>query len=592
MECADAMTSMVAIAETPGELAILDELVSSSRRLLAARFGIALLVGADGTPTALSHQGMTTTQVAAMPHLPRPVGLVGAVLAGEVLRLRRMSDHPASVGFPVGHVAMGALLATPITVAGVVLGALYLTRAPHEEPFTEADEAAVGALARMTGLVVVARRRMSGDREVLDGLSTMGLGLDEGLETLAGRSGTIDSLVDAAREVLGVDVAFVSHLSGGQQTFTHVSSRAGGPPVDPGLCIPSEEGYCTAMLRGDLPSAVPDTAAHPRTATMPATSAFGVGSYNGVPIVLGDGTVHGTLCTLDRTATTDADSAARTETLRVLARLVALQIDRQSARRRRRDADRVLLEPLIDGSRRTTVLQPIVHLTTGEPVGFEALSRFTDVHGGRLRPDLVFAEAARLGVGVELEQAALASALRLLPRIPEQHYLSVNVSPAALASPATHDLLAAAPADRLLLEITEHDEVLDYPALARLTEHLRGRGIRLAVDDAGSGYASLQHITQLHPDVIKLDIAFVRDVDTDRSRRAISRALIAYAAETGASLVAEGIETPAERAQLLALGAALGQGFLLGRPRPVGSLLPPPVPAPRSAPTVLEPTRA
>lgn len=574
MDCVDAMTSMVAIAEVPGELAILDELVASSRRLLSARFGIALLVGADGTPTALSHQGMTTGQVGAMPHLPRPVGLVGVVLAGEVLRLDRMSDHPASIGFPVGHVAMGALLATPITVAGTVLGALYLTRTPDEAPFSSEDETAVRALARMTGLVVATRRRMSGDRDVLDGLSTMGLGLDESTRDTASPTGSIDQLVESARTVLGVDVAFVSRLEGGQQTFTHVSARPGGPPLAQGLCIPAEDGYCTAMLRGDLPSSVPDTAGHPVTAAMTVTAALGVGSYNGVPIVLADGSVHGTLCTLDGSATTEVDSADRTESLRVLARLVALQVDRDRARRQRRDADRVLLEPMIDGSRRTTALQPIVSLATGQPVGYEALSRFTDIHGGPLRPDLVFAEATRLELGVRLEQAALASALEFLPRIREPQYLSVNLSPAALADPATHDLLGTVPAHRLLVEITEHDAVLDYPALARLTEHLRERGIRLAVDDAGSGYASLQHITQLHPDVIKLDIAFVRHVDTDLNRRAIARALIAYAAETGASLVAEGIETVGERDQLVDLGAPLGQGYLLGRPQRADDLFP------------------
>jgi EAL domain-containing protein (putative c-di-GMP-specific phosphodiesterase class I) len=135
---------------------------------------------------------------------------------------------------------------------------------------------------------------------------------------------------------------------------------------------------------------------------------------------------------------------------------------------------------------------------------------------------------------------------------------------------------------RLLVEITEHDAVLDYPTLARLIAPQRARGMRIAVDDAGSGYASLAHITQLDPDVIKLDIALVRDIDTDRNRRAIARSLIAYATETGATLVAEGIETPAERNQLITLRAPLGQGYLLGRPQPVDDLLPHPRPASRA----------
>ncbi|SDP61797.1 EAL domain, c-di-GMP-specific phosphodiesterase class I (or its enzymatically inactive variant) [Klenkia soli] len=575
----DALRSMVAIAEVPGEPGILDELVSTARRLLSAPFGIALLVSADGTPTALSHQGMTEEQVGAMPHLPRPVGLVGVVLAGTVLRLTRMADHPASVGFPVGHVAMGALLAAPITVDDTVLGALYLTRSPDERAFSAEEEAEVLALARMAGLVVAVRRRMIGRRDALDGLVTMGLGLTETAERgPLGTAASIDQLVDAARAALGVDVAFLSHLDDARQTVSHVSARPGTTGLSPGMLVPTAASYCAAVLRGDLPSSIPDVAAHPVASAIPVSPTLRAGSYNGVPVTLEDGSVHGTLCALDGAGTTVADSASRTETLQVLARLVAGRIDHHRAERRRSDGDRAVLAPLLDGSRRTTVLQPIVALATGHPVGYEALSRFTDVHGGALRPDLVFAEATRLQLGPQLEQAALASALQLLPRIPDTCYLSVNVSPRALADPATHDLLTSVPGDRLLLEITEHEAVPDYRSLARLTGHLRHRGIRIAVDDAGSGYASLQHVTELSPDVIKLDIAFVRHVDTDRNRRAIARALIAYAGETGATLVAEGIETPAERDQLLALGAPLGQGYLLGRPQPVDDLFPRPAP--------------
>lgn len=576
-----ALRSMVALAEVPGEPGILDELVTSARRLLSADFGIAMLMGPDGRATALTHQGMTTGEVASTPHLPRPLGLIGAVLGGQVLRLARMSDHPAAAGFPTGHVAMGPLLASPVTVDDTVLGALYLARRPGDPVFTAVDEDAVRSLTRMTGLVVAVRRRVVDRREVLDGLATMGLGLPETTtRPPAGLTGAIDHLVEAARTVLGVDVTFLSRIAAGEQTVTHVSTRAGAPDVAPGLCLPEDDGYCAAMLSGALPSSVPDTHGHPLTADLPMTAELGVGSYNGVPVTLADGSVHGTLCALDRASTTAADSTSRTESLHVVARLVALQVDRHHAARARRTTDRDLLEPLIAGPRRRTVLQPIVDLRTGTPVGYEALSRFTDVHGGALRPDLVFAEATRLGLGVRLEQAALASALHLLPRIPAPAYVSVNLSPQALADPATHDLLTAVPAHRLLVEITEHDQVLDYPSLARLTEHLRGRGIRIAVDDAGSGFASLQHVTRLRPEVVKLDIAFVRDVDTDRGRRAVARAMIACTAEIGATLVAEGIETPAELDQLRRLGAELGQGYLTGRPEPADTLLPPPASAP------------
>lgn len=169
-------------------------------------------------------------------------------------------------------------------------------------------------------------------------------------------------------------------------------------------------------------------------------------------------------------------------------------------------------------------------------------------------------------MGVRLEQAAVRDALALLPDLPPATYLSVNFSPLALLDPGTYDLLTGCDLTRLVVELTEHEQIQDYPALLRALAGLRERGLRLAVDDAGSGFASLQHITRLDPDIIKLDIAFVRDVDTDPSRRAVARAMIAFAAELGATLVAEGIETDAELAQLRTLGAQLGQGYLLGHP--------------------------
>jgi EAL domain-containing protein (putative c-di-GMP-specific phosphodiesterase class I) len=92
-----------------------------------------------------------------------------------------------------------------------------------------------------------------------------------------------------------------------------------------------------------------------------------------------------------------------------------------------------------------------------------------------------------------------------------------------------------------------------------------------AVDDAGAGYSSLQHIVQIKPDVIKLDIGLIRGVDADPSRRALISALLFFARETGAGIIAEGIETEAEAEHLLALGINKGQGYLLSRPLEVAA---------------------
>jgi EAL domain-containing protein (putative c-di-GMP-specific phosphodiesterase class I) len=98
-------------------------------------------------------------------------------------------------------------------------------------------------------------------------------------------------------------------------------------------------------------------------------------------------------------------------------------------------------------------------------------------------------------------------------------------------------------------------------SLKGLREH-----VRLAVDDAGSGYAGLQHLLEIQPDIMKLDIALVRSVDVDPGRRALIASMITFAHKTGCTVLAEGIETQAELDTLRALGVTLGQGYLLGRP--------------------------
>src|SRR5262249_7083128 len=128
------------------------------------------------------------------------------------------------------------------------------------------------------------------------------------------------------------------------------------------------------------------------------------------------------------------------------------------------------------------------------------------------------------------------------------------------------DTLLAHTGPRLTVEITEHAQVSDYDLLTGALKTLRQTGVRLSVDDAGAGYASLQHVLRLRPDLIKLDISLVRDIDTDRVKAALAGCLTNFAAQIGASLIAEGIETAAEMARLTAVGVSYGQGYPLARP--------------------------
>jgi len=211
------------------------------------------------------------------------------------------------------------------------------------------------------------------------------------------------------------------------------------------------------------------------------------------------------------------------------------------------------------------VFQPIVDLRTGGVAGAEALTRF-EMAPDR-SPDVWFAEAREIGLGVELEMAALRLALGQLRQLPSGLYLSLNASPDTMMSSEFRALVAEAPAERVVLELTEHECIDDYDLFERAANQLRSHGVRLAVDDAGAGYSSFRHILNLHPDIIKLDIGLTRGIDGDPARRALGSAMLAFGLDAfGAAIVAEGIETEGEFKTLRGLGCRFGQGFYLGRP--------------------------
>lgn len=217
------------------------------------------------------------------------------------------------------------------------------------------------------------------------------------------------------------------------------------------------------------------------------------------------------------------------------------------------------------------VFQPIVDLVTNEAIAVEALARF-DITPYR-SPDVWFTEAHQNGVGVELELLAITLAVAQLPMLPDSVALTVNVGPQAFMCPELEHVVLDAPARRLILELTEHTLIEDYPGLIAALRVLRRAGARIAIDDTGSGYSSLAHILKLAPDFIKLDRDLVSGIDADPVRRALAASLVSFAAETGAQIIAEGVETEDELDVLRRLGVRHAQGYHLGRPAPLEALM-------------------
>jgi EAL domain-containing protein (putative c-di-GMP-specific phosphodiesterase class I) len=211
--------------------------------------------------------------------------------------------------------------------------------------------------------------------------------------------------------------------------------------------------------------------------------------------------------------------------------------------------------------------QPIIDTARGTVVGYESLARF----GGspRTTPDCWFALAHAAGAGAELEARALRTALEGRSGLPPNCFLSLNVGPEALLSAPVAAVFADAGDLRgIVVEITEQTPVDNYDALRHAIAPARAAGALLAVDDAGSGFASLKHITVLHPDFVKVDRDLIAGIDTDESKAAVVEALGMFTSRLDSWLVAEGVETSAELDRILSLRVPLAQGYGIGRPQP------------------------
>ncbi len=258
----------------------------------------------------------------------------------------------------------------------------------------------------------------------------------------------------------------------------------------------------------------------------------------------------------------------------VLTPAVAAEVVREAAHRLQEDLAREELKRAWERRVREEIaagvgvaLQPIVNLATRAPVGYEALARFRQGS-----PEEWLRRAAEVGLRADLELAALRAALLCLSGLPEDAFLAVNLSPDVLATAAARTELAAAPVERLVVETTEHAPVEDYEGLREALLGLRARGLRLAVDDAGAGFASLRHVLRLEPHIIKVDRSLIAEIERDRAARALTSALVAFASEMGQLVVAEGIESESALAVLAALGVTHGQGYAIARPAPVAAL--------------------
>ena len=228
------------------------------------------------------------------------------------------------------------------------------------------------------------------------------------------------------------------------------------------------------------------------------------------------------------------------------------------------DARRARVKRAIENDAFELAFQPVVNLDSGRVVGHEALTRFSELP--YRPPNEWFDDANEAGLALELDLLVVRRALNSLAILPVDTYVAINVSPDTAQSEQLWTLCSSETADRIVLELTEHVTVPDYGVLVNATNRLKRCGVRIAIDDAGAGFASLRHILRLQPALIKLDRSLIHGIEAVPDYQSMVSALLMFASGTGAEIVAEGIETEAEYRTLVSLGVRLGQGYFLGVP--------------------------
>jgi EAL domain-containing protein (putative c-di-GMP-specific phosphodiesterase class I)/DNA-binding NarL/FixJ family response regulator len=225
------------------------------------------------------------------------------------------------------------------------------------------------------------------------------------------------------------------------------------------------------------------------------------------------------------------------------------------------------IEQTVERRAITIAYQPLVATDSGAVAGYEALARFPTPPIEP--PDVWFRNAREVGLGPHLELATVDLALAELDALDPDTFLALNASETTVRSPALADLLAGSQPDRIVIELEGGTRTDDLDDLARSLDGLRRLGVRIASDEPGAGSDGARTLLAIRPELVKIDRLLIEGLDHDRARRALVGGLVTFAEETGARLVAEGVETAEEYLTVRELGIPLAQGFWIARPGPV-----------------------
>jgi diguanylate cyclase (GGDEF)-like protein len=491
---------------------------------------------------------------------------LGTGITGWAVRNRRTRNVPNTVLDPLCNVVAGtpnepeAFVCVPLLAEERVVGALNVYRSGADVAFTDAEVELVERFGTMAALAYDSARQRETLREQVrtDGLTGL-------LNHRACHERLRAELAAALPEgrPVGVVLIDLDHFkvindvhghAEGDRVLAAAATRLRGVVRDTDTVGRLGGEEFVLILPGVDADGAEDAAERARAALAELTvRGRPLASSAGVASAPADGTEAAGLLESSDAALYWAKRSGRDQTRRYGAGAA-----RPEAEQRAEIA--ALLERGTEALR--IVFQPVLELATGRPAGYEALARF-DAEPPR-GPDEWLAQAHRAGLGAELEALALQAALAI-PGRPDNAFLAVNVSPRALLSAPVRDAL---PADLhgIVIELTEHEVFGAEGELEAELDALRARGARVALDDAGAGYAGLQQLIRVAPDILKLDRALVHGAHADSSRQALLEALIGFAANTGAAVCGEGVEDLADLRTLVALDVTYAQGYGIARP--------------------------
>lgn len=375
----------------------------------------------------------------------------------------------------------------------------------------------------------------------------------------------LQTLLRSVRQQLHLTVTFIAEFKNGQRVFQVINADDEFSRIQEGDSDPLEETYCQRIVDGRLPELIIDSARYEESRNLPVTHQLSIGSYLGVPIKLSTGILYGTFCGY----TENSDPTLNQRDLaimRVFADVTAAIVESTLFDDQEKTSVKNSLLEVIQKDQMSLVQQPVIDLQTQSDYSVEVLSRFSNP---RFSPHSFYSQADNYGLSDMAAEFFLQKLMLVLPKLPSDIKVSINLTPAQCTSKKVASQLAGFPLNRLIIEVTEHVAIQDYESIEEIMSPLRRAGLQLAVDDAGSGYASFLHILSLKPDIIKLDKAITHDIDQDPARRALAIALIQFSKEQNIKLIAEGVETRSELETLRSLGVRYVQGYFFAKPIPI-----------------------